>query len=481
MYDIVIIGAGIIGTSIARELSRYEAKILVLEKDNDIANGTTMANSAVVHAGYDPVPGTKKAKLNVKGNQMYPQICKELDVPFRKVGSITLALTDEDVQTLDELEEQAHANAVPVRRLGREEILAREPNVSKEVREGLFAPTAGIVGPWELAIAYMENAVQNGVELALNSKVENIEKKDTGFKITTSQGSCEAKVVINCSGTHADELNSMIGGRAYAIKPRAGQYFVLDKSVDNLVNSVIFPCPSREGKGVLVVPTVHGNTLLGPTSVQIRDREGDETTKEGLDFVRKQVDRIVENIPFDQVIRSFAGVRASSDREDFIIEEAKDCPGFINIAGIDSPGLTAAPAIALEAEQMVKGILKDLPPNKNFNPNRKRVIHFEELSIEEKENLIRENPQYGNIICRCEKITEGEIVDAIHRPGGATTVKGIKKRVRPGTGRCQGGFCEPKVVEILARELGKRMEDILYDDPGSNILIGRTKEDVISN
>ena len=476
MYDVVVIGAGIIGTSIARELSKYEAKVLVLEKANDIANGTTMANSAIVHSGYDPVPGTKKAEFNVKGNLMYPQICKELDVPFKKIGSITIALTDEEIETLNELEERSKINGVPVQRLTREEILEREPNINKEVKAGLLASTAGIVGPWELAIACMENAMENGVELALNNRVEEIEKTETGFRITTNEGIYEAKVVINCAGVYADELNAKVSGEKFSIKPKSGEYFVLDKRSGNIVNSVIFPCPAKKSKGVLVIPTVHGNTLLGPTSTPIEDKEGNETTKEGLDYVRDQVGRMVENIPFGNVIRSFTGLRATADRGDFIIEESKKCPGFINVAGIESPGLTAAPAIALEVENLVKGILNDFKPDKNFNPYRNRVIHFEELPVEEKGKIIKENPQFGNIICRCEKITEAEIVDCIHRKGGATTVKGVKKRVRPGTGRCQGGFCEPRVVEILARELGKNMDEIVYDGPESRILIGRTKK-----
>ncbi len=476
MYDIVIIGAGIIGSAIARELSRYQANILVLEKGNDIANSTTMANSAIVHSGYDPVPGTKKARFNVEGNRLYPGVCQELQVPYRQTGSMTLAFTDDEIRILDELQVRSQENGVPVRRLNREEILKREPNVKKDVKEGLLAPTAGIVGPWELAIAYMENAMDNGVELALNHMVTQIHKVNSGFEIRTNQESCKSRVLINCAGVYADEISAMAGGEHFHIIPRSGQYFVLDKDSSSLVNSVIFPCPTRESKGVLVVPTVHGNVLLGPTSVQRHNKDGLETTGEGLKFIRSQVMRLVDHIPFQNVIRSFAGLRASSDRDDFIVEESAACPGLINVAGIDSPGLTSAPAIALEVKKIVTEILGDIQPDWKFNPNRRGIVSFKSLSVGEKEKLIEKDPRYKNVICRCETITEGEIVDAIHRNAGATTVKGIKKRVRPGTGRCQGGFCEPKVVEILARELKVNREKIMYDGPDSYILTGRTKE-----
>ncbi|MCR1897567.1 FAD-dependent oxidoreductase [Irregularibacter muris] len=476
MYDVVIIGAGIVGTAIARELSRYKTKVIVLDKEQDVANGTTMANSAIVHSGYDPKPGTNKAKFNKLGNQLYPQLCKELDVPFKQIGSLTVALDKEELKILDQLEERAKENGVPVERLSREEVLVREPNVNKNVQGALLASTAGIVGPWELSIALMENAMNNGVELALNNKVEDIKKVENIYRIKTNEKTYETKVVINCAGLYADHINRMLNKDTFHIKPRSGEYFVLDKRAGNLVNSIIFPCPTKHSKGILAVPTVHGNILLGPTSELVEDKEALQTTRKGLEYVKAQVGRLINNIPYGDIIRSFTGLRATPDTGDFIIESSKDNKTFIHVAGIESPGLTAAPAIALEVVNLVKEIFNSLEKNENFEPNRRKVVHFNQLSMDEKKKIIKENPAYGNIICRCERITEGEILDCIHRKAGATTVKGVKKRARPGMGRCQGGFCEPRVVEILARELNKDMKDILYDGRDAKILLGYTKE-----
>lgn len=476
MYDVVIIGGGIIGTAIARQLSKYELKSLVLEKENDVANGTTMANSAIVHSGYDPTPGTNKAKTNIKGNQLYPKLCEELDIPFKQIGSLTLALNDQELEVLKELEERSKENKVPVEILSKEEVLCREPNLNQNVKGALLAPTAGIVAPWELAIALMENAMENGVELALNNKVEDIKKVQRGYKIITKEREYETKVLINCAGLYADKINEMVEGEEFSIEPRSGQYFVLDKRAGDLVHSIIFPCPAKNSKGVLVLPTVHGNILLGPTSNSIEDKEGTETTREGLEYVKNNVNKLIENIPYGDIIRSFTGLRATPSSGDFIIEESKKNKGFINVAGMESPGLSAAPAIAMTVEEIVSKSFDHLKIKKDYNPKRRPVVRFNELSTKEKTEAIGENPDFGNMICRCEGVTEAEIVDCIHRKAGATTVKGVKKRTRPGMGRCQGGFCQPRVVEILARELDKDIDEILYDGKDSNILIGKTKE-----
>lgn len=474
MYDIAIIGSGISGSFIARELSKYNVKVAVFEKQNDVANGTTMANSAIVHSGYDPEPGTNKARLNVLGNQMYEAICKELNVDFDRIGSLTVATSDEDLATLEMLQKRSKENKVPVQMLSREEVLTMEPNLSDKVLGALLAPSAAIVYPWELAIALMENAMDNGVELMLNHEITDINKTDDGYTLITNKGNYDARLVINCAGVYADKIHNMVAKPKFSIQPRRGEYFVLDRSEGDFVSHVIFPCPSEKGKGILVTPTTHGNILVGPNSEVIDDKEGNETTTKGLDYIRQSANEMVDNIPYHKVIRSFSGLRPTSDIHDFIIEEVEDAKGFIDVAGIESPGLASAPAIAQEVVSIVDKITK-LEKNNSFVPTRKPVIMFKKLSVEEKQELIKKDPRYGTIICRCEGITEGEIVDCINRNAGAHSVKGVKKRARPGMGRCQGGFCEPLVVDILARELNIDPMDVPYDSVDSNILIKETK------
>ncbi len=476
MFDVIVIGTGISGSFVARELAKYKLDVLVLEKNNDVSNETTMANSAIVHSGYDPVPGSNKAKFNVLGNAMYENICRELDCSYKRTGSLTVALDDDQVKTLYELQKRSDLNQVPVKILTRDQALELEPNLSEETKATLYAETAAIVYPWELAIALMENAMDNGVRLKLNHEVIGISKEDGNFQVRTNKEVFQAKAVINCAGVYADKIHNMISKKTFEIIPRRGQYFVLDKSVGNHVSHVIFPCPSEKGKGVLVTPTTHGNLLIGPTSEVIHDKSGVKTTMEGLSYVKEHADGIVKNIPYHKVIRSFAGLRPSSDLHDFIIEEAGDTEGFIDVAGIESPGLASAPAIAKEAVSIL-GERFSLVKKEDFNPIRKGYTSFSELSIEEKRKIIEKDPRYGQIVCRCERVTEGEIVDCIQRNAGATTIKGVKKRVRPGMGRCQGGFCEPLVLDILARELGIDPIEVNYDSVGSNILVEETKID----
>lgn len=477
MYDVVIVGAGIIGASVARELSRYDLKVKVLDKENDVANGTTKANSAIIHAGYDPKNGTIMARVNVKGNEMFEDICKELSVPFKRNGSLVLAFSDEDLENVKELCENGTRNGVKdLKVLNKEEVLSMEPNISKEIKGALYAPTGGIVGPWEYTIALMENAVVNGVELQLNSEVTSIEKDENGYKIYVNNEKepiC-AKYIVNAAGVYADKIHNMVGSADYDIIPRKGQYYVMDKSQGSLVEKTIFQCPNKLGKGVLVTPTVHGNLLVGPDAQDIENKEDVSTTSDALTFVRDKGVLSVEGISFRDGIRNFAGLRAYSTRPDFIVEEAKDAKGFIDLAGMKSPGLSSAPAIALEAIKLLKNTGCSLKEKKEFIKERKQ-INFMELSTEEKAKVIKENPAYGRIICRCENITEGEILDSIKRPVGATTLDGVKKRCRPGMGRCQGGFCGPRVQEILARELNKDLKDIVLDKKGSYILTGETK------
>jgi glycerol-3-phosphate dehydrogenase len=476
MYDITVIGAGITGTFMARELSKYKLKVLLIDKENDVANGTTKANSAIVHAGYDATEGSLKAKFNVRGNELYEDICTELDVPFKRIGSLVLAFNEEEIETIHELYERGKRNGVPqMEVLDKEGVLKIEKNLSENIVGALRAKTAGIVGPWELAIALAENAVENGVELLLNSSVTDVKKIDVGYSITAGERKIESRIIINCAGLHSDDINNMINTASFEILPNRGEYNLFDKSVGNMVNSVVFKCPSAAGKGVLITPTVHGNLLLGPTSEYIDSKTSFDTTLEGLNYINEHAHHTLKEISFQGVITSFTGLRAKTKTSDFIVEESKESLGFFNVAGIDSPGLTAAPAIAEYVVELVKQRLGNLELNKNFNPNRKPSIHFIELSDEEKAKLIEKDPRFGRIICRCENITEGEIVDVIHRKAGATTLDGVKRRARPGSGRCQGGFCAPRVMEILAREQEIDITKVVKDRLGSYILTGETK------
>lgn len=477
MYDVVIIGAGVIGSFIARELSKYKLNIAIVEKDNEVSNGTTKANSAIIHGGYDAKPGTKMAKFNSSGNPMFDKVCEELDVPFKRIGSLVLAFNDEDMEALKELYDRGIENKIPdVEIIYKDKIMEMEPNINDDVLAALYSPTAGIVGSYELAIALCENAVDNGVKLMLNNQVKDIEKIDGGYRILTDNEELQSKYIINCAGVHADKINNMVAKESFKIIPKRGQYYILDKSASNITNHVIFQCPNKFGKGVLIAPTVHGNIIVGPDSEVLDDDQRDEkqTSGDSLDYVKNTASKSIKNIPFNKTITNFSGVRAEPSTKDFIIEESKDAKGFINVAGIKSPGLSSAPSIAEHVVSLIEKIDNGLEENKEFNPRREMIV-FDKLSKEEKSELIKKDSRYGRVICRCENITEGEIVDSINKSAGATTVDGIKRRVRPGAGRCQGGFCGPRVMEILARELGKDIKQVVKDGEKSNILTGKTK------
>lgn len=474
MFDIVIIGAGIVGSFLARDLSKYKLKIAVIEKGNDIALGATMANSAIIHSGHDPKEGTLKAKLNIRGNEMYEQVCKDLACTFNRIGAYVLATSEEECQTLEQLYKQTQNRNITCQMQEANEIKMNEPNLSNNVIKGLWLPSTAIIYPWEVAIALMENAVDNGVQLYLNEEVLGIDKGDY-YTVNTTNKKIETKMVINCAGVYADEIYRMVTNDVpFSITARKGEYFVLDKLNKSLVNHVIYPVPSKIGKGVLIVPTTHGNTLLGPTSFEIDDKSAVNNTKAGLDYVRGQISRLIEPIPMDKVIRTFAGNRPSGSTHDFIIEEAVDCPYFYNVASIESPGLASAPAISEYLIDIIKA-KNEFELNPNFKSTREPYLDLKKLTEVQRDELVKQNPKYARMICRCELVTEGEIVDAIHRTCGATTVKGVKKRVRPGMGRCQGGFCEPLIVDILARELKIDKEDVCLDGLQSKLLIERTK------
>lgn len=476
MYDIAVIGAGITGTFIARELSRYQLSVLLIDKGNDIANGTTKANSAIVHAGYDAAEGTLKAKLNVRGNELYEEVCKELHVPFKRIGSLVTAFNKQEMETVQELFERGIKNGVPqMEILDKERVLKLENNLSEEVVGALYAKTAGIVGPWELAIALAENALENGVELLLNSPVKDIDKITDGYSITAGDRKIESRIIINCAGLHSDDINNMVNSGSFEILPNRGEYNLFDKSVGNIVNTVVFRCPSEAGKGVVIMPTVHGNLLIGPTSAYVDSKTSFDTTFEGLTSINEYTQHTLKQISFQNVITSFTGLRAKTGTQDFIIEESKESLGFFNVAGIDSPGLTAAPAIAEYVIELVKRRIENIEIKEDFNPYRRPNIHFMDLSDIEKAKLIEKDTRFGRIICRCEHITEGEIVDVIKRKAGARTLDGVKRRARPGSGRCQGGFCAPRVMEIIARELEIDITEVMKDSLDSYILTGKTK------
>ena len=475
IYDVIIVGGGVIGCAIARELSKYKLRTVLLEKNNDVCNETSAANSAIVHSGYDPLPNSLKAQMNVLGNSMYPQMCKELDVPFIQNGSLTIATTDDEMNTLLSLQKRANENKVETKILSSEEVLKLEPQLNKDIKGALFAPTCGIVNPFELTVALMENAMDNGVELLLNHEVNNIKINENSVSVfCKNDKELECKVLINAAGLFADDINAFVDKDSFTITPRKGQYFVLDHFDLNFVKHTLFMVPSDKGKGVLVTPTTSGNYLIGPSSDFVDDKQDLSTTKDILDSVRSQASRIIENIPYANLIRQYSGLRAVSSTGDFIIEHSKVSKNLINVAGIQSPGLASCPAIALKVVELLKECMP-LNANEEFNPIRRKVYRLKEMSIEDKNKLISENPQFGHIVCRCEKISEGEIVDCIHRNCGATTVKGVKKRCRPGFGKCQGAMCEASVIKILARELKKDESEILYSENGSNILKYETK------
>lgn len=474
-FDVAVVGAGVIGSLIARELSRYNLKIALLDKCNDMAMGTSKANSAIVHAGFDAKPGSLKAKLNVEGTALMPELCKTLGVPFKPVGSLVVAFSDEEMNTLDELLSRGKTNGVPGLEIyDREKLRSVEPNISDEARGALWAPSAGIVCPYELTIAAAENAVVNGTEFIRNFEVKNIDFNGSEFTVSSDNKSIKAKFVINAAGVFCDEVASLIGDSSIHTTPRKGEYMLCDKSIGHLANHTIFQCPSKMGKGILVTPTVDGNLLIGPSALDIEDKNDVATTAGTLSDVLEAAKKSVPCLTTREVITSFAGLRAHCDRDDFIIEESEKNSQFINVAGIESPGLSSAPAIALYVKDI---ILRKINADEkcDFNPVREEPVRFRHMSNEERKALIEKNPAYGRIICRCETITEGEIIDAIKAPAGARDVDGVKRRTRAGMGRCQGGFCGSKVVEILAKELGVEINEITKFGGNSKILYERTK------
>ncbi|MGM0213852.1 NAD(P)/FAD-dependent oxidoreductase [Enterococcus sp. AZ109] len=479
MYDVIIIGCGIVGAATAYELSKYQLKTLVLEAENDVSEGATKANSAILHAGFDPTPGSLMAKLNVEGAAYAKELCEKLDVHYNQVGSLVVAFSEEDLATIKSLYDRGVQNNVPdLALLNKEELATMEPNLSDEAVGALHAPSSAIVNPWEFCLALAETAVKNGVEIALNNRVANITKITDGYEIETNQGVYQTKYVFNAAGVHSDDIHNMVAEPNFEITPKRGEYYLLDKSEGNVVHHTIFQCPSSAGKGVLISPTVHGNLIVGPNSHAVLKSDLDTgldigNTPDGLKEVAELAAKSVPDLNLRQSIRNFSGVRANNSNHDFVIQEA--APGFIDLAGIKSPGLTSAPAIALHGVELLEKSAGQKFTKKEDTIETREKITFQELSIEEKNELIKKDPSYGRVICRCETITEGEIKAAVHSPIPNASLDGIKRRCNAGMGRCQGGFCGPRVVEILSEELGVSPLDILQDREGSYILAEATK------
>ena len=469
-YDAVVIGGGVIGSAIIRYLSLYNMKTLLVEKEEDISSGTTKANSGIVHAGYDPEPGTLKAKLNVKGAKMIKEESGKLHFDYKVNGAMVVSFSPNDDYKIDELYERGIKNGVEdMEIISGDEARRLEPNLSENITKCLYLKSSAIVCPFSLTQALSENAYENGAEFKFNTKVENVEKTEGGYKITTNSGTTiTTRAVINAAGVYGDTINNMVSEKKLHITPRRGSYMLFDNETQGMFNSTIFQLPSSKGKGVLVTPTVHGNLMIGPNSVDIPDKDDTSTTAFDLDYISKEALRTSPSIPFRKVITSFSGLRAHEDSGDFIVGEAEDAPGFFNAIGIESPGLSSSLSIG---EMVARMVADRLGIEKKENPilERKAAPRPREMSVDERNELIKSNPSYGRIVCRCEEISEGEIIDAITRPLGARSLDGVKRRVRAGMGRCQGGFCSPKVMELIEKYASIPFDEITKNSKGSNI------------
>lgn len=476
MYDAVVIGAGVTGCAVARELARFKGSFLTVERRPDVCEGTSKANSAIMHAGFDAQPGSWKARMNVRGNAMMDELSRELDIPFKRIGALVVCLREEELPRLRELYDRGLANGVPgLSLLTGDEARAIEPNLTDEVCGALLAESSGVVCPFELTLGMGESAAINGVEFRFDTKVTGLRREGDRWIVSTDGGDFLARAVVNAAGVYAGELHNMVCEDKLRIIPRKGEYCLLDKTAGGHVAHTVFQLPGKLGKGVLVSPTVHGNLLVGPTAADVEDPETAATTAEGLREVAEKSGWAVKNVPMRQVITSFMGLRAHEESDDFILGESAE--GFFDAAGIESPGLTSAPAIG----EYLAGLVAEklgLAPNEDFDPIRKGVPRVAEMPIEERAALIKRDPRYGNIICRCEEVSEGEILDAVHSTLGARTLDGVKRRTRAGMGRCQAGFCSPRVMEILSRELELDLTEIRKSGRDSQIVLEKTRKEV---
>ena len=474
MYDVIIIGAGVVGAAVAHRLARYDASILVLEKEEDVCCGTSKANSAIVHAGFDTKHGSLMAKLNVRGSELMESLSKQLDFSYERCGSLVVCLSNDDLPRLSALYENGVKNGVKgLEIIDRKRLIAMEPNVSDDAVAALWAPTGAIVCPFELTLAMAENAAQNGAEFRFDTEVYSLVRENDFWRVETESGTFFARAVVNAAGVYADVFHNMVCPDRLHITPRRGDYLLLDRAAAGFVRHTVFQLPGKLGKGVLVSPTVHGNVIVGPTAVDIEDREGTNTTAAGLNDVSEKAALSMKNVPVRQTITSFAGLRAHEDGHEFVIRES--APDFFDCAGIESPGLSSAPAIGELVEQLFTKKY-GFPEKPNCVTVRKGVLDPKALTEAEQRALILREPAYGQIICRCESVTEGEILDAIHRPLGARSLDGVKRRTRAGMGRCQAGFCSPRVMELLSRELSVPLSAITKNGRGSELIVGTAKD-----
>ncbi|MBE5742508.1 MAG: NAD(P)/FAD-dependent oxidoreductase [Clostridiales bacterium] len=475
MFDVAVIGGGVIGGLILRRLSSYNLNVCLLEKANDICMGQSKANSGIVHAGFDAKEGTLKAKFNLLGNEMMEQTCRELGVKYVNNGSLVVAFSTEDCNTLYDLKKRGELNGVKgLEIIGKEKLQTLEPNISNEAVGALYAPTGGIVCPYELTVSAIGNAMDNGASLYTNFEVSKIDKEEIFTIYSANCQSVRTKAIINCAGYGSQKVANLVGDYSFKIGARRGEYILLDRESGDFVRHTLFFTPTKKGKGILVSPTVDGNIILGPTAEEI-DGNRTETTADGLQSVVEKANEMCKNVPVYNSITSFSGVRAYCDKHDFIIEESSVCKGFFNCAGIESPGLTSAPAIAEYVVDELIGSFMLIVKKQNFNPIRKPDYFFSRLSIEEKNEIIRQNPSYGRIVCRCEQITEGEIIRALTENPKAEDIDGVKRRTRAGMGRCQGGFCQPFVAELISKVRGIPLEKVTKKGEGSELLVGKTK------
>ena len=475
--DVLVIGAGAVGCAIARELTKYQVKVLVVDKNEDVGGDASKSNSAIIHTGYDASPGTLESELVVSANPMYDLLTEQLDIPFSRIGGILPAFNDEQFEKLPALKEKAFHNKVyDVEYLTGEQLLKIEPNLNPSVKAGLYIPRESLIDPFLFVVALAENAQENGADFLLNAAVTEIlteNGKVTGAK--TTAGEIEAKYIVNAAGLHCDEIAAMVGKNDYFVNPRKGQFYILDKNTSCQVNHIVLPIPTKLTKGKLMCPTIHGNMLVGPTAEDLTDKADKSTTADGLATVETDVRQLIPNVNLRDTITQYSGLRPNRNPEGLHVDVYDDLQHYVNISGVRSTGLTASVSLGKYIAQKLIEIGMSVAFNPSFNPIRRGIPRFHALSRDEQDALIKQNPLYGRVICRCETVTEGEIVDAIHRPIPARSMDAIKRRLRAGMGRCQGGFCGPKVIEILARELNVPTEQITKHQNGSYMITGKVR------
>ena len=475
--DVVVIGAGAVGCAVARELSKYEIDVIVVEKNEDVGGDASKSNSAIIHTGYDATPGTLESQLVVTANPMYDDLVRDLDVPFARIGAILPAFTDEQFEKLPAIKEKAFKNGVyDVEYKTGAELLEMEPNLNPAVKGGLWIPRESIIDPFILVQAYAENAYANGVRFLLSTKVTGITAQDGKVKsVQTTGEEIETKYVINCAGLYCDEIAEMVGKAEYKVVARKGQFFILDKNTSCKVDHIVLPIPTKITKGKLMCPTIHGNMLVGPTAEDQDSKLDKSTSAEGLASITADVKNLIPNVNVRDTITQYSGLRPNRNPEGLHFDIWEDLEGYVNLSGVRSTGLTLSVAMGKYVVQQMIYHGADLKLKENFISKRKGIVKFSECTRQEQDALVKANPLYGNVICRCETVTEAEILDAIHRPLGARSIDAVKRRVRAGMGRCQGGFCGPKVIEILARELGCSPTEINKHNAGSYMVTGSTR------